>query len=530
MEETFVSKTFPLKPKLKPTSKTSSKTPESRYWSSFKTHETPNLISSVPSITFSGVAPHPFAAAYSASLSLFSPQTLERTHTINSFRDVVSSASFRCDGSLIAASDLSGLIQVFDVKTRTPLRKLRSHTRPVRFVKYPFLDKLHLLSGGDDGIVKYWDVAGENVILDLKGHKDYVRCGDCSPVSSDSFVTGSYDHAVKLWDVRVGDGNRAVMELNHGNPIEDVLFLPSGGLVASAGGNSVKVWDLIGGGKLLYSMESHNKTVTSICIGRIGKEIGDEWMQYRILSVGLDGYMKVFDYANLKVTHSMRYPAPLLSVAFSPDSKVRVIGTSNGIIYAGKRKVKEGAEESSAVGGFLGLGSFSEQPKSRALRPSFYRYFHRGQSVKPSKGDFLVMQAKKVKLAEHDKFLKKFRHREALVSALGKNNPENVVAVVEELVARRKLLKCISNLDLEELGQLLMFLHKYCTVPRHSALLMGLVKKVIDMRAEDIRNSDKLKGLIRNVKSTVQEEILIQQGLQEIQGIISPLLKMAGRR
>lgn len=396
-------------------------------------------------------------------------------------------------------------------------------------MKYPALDKLHLVSGGDDGLVKYWDVAGENVILDLKGHKDYVRCGDCSPVNPDSFVTGSYDHVVKLWDVRVGDGNRAVMELNHGKPIEDVLFLPSGGLVASAGGNSVKVWDLIGGGKLVFSMESHNKTVTSICIGRIGKEIGDQSMQYRILSVGLDGYMKVFDYANLKVTHSMRYPAPLLSVAFSPDCRIRVIGTSSGVIYAGKRKGKESVEES-ALSGFLGLGSISEGPQSRALKPSFYRYFHRGQSEKPAKGDFLLMRPKKVKLAEHDRLLKKFRHKEALVSVLGKNNPENVVAVMEELVARRKLLKCISNLDLEELGQLLMFLQKHCTVPRYSTLLMGLAKKVVDIRAEDIGSSDVLKGLIRNLKSLVEEEIRIQQGLQEIQGIISPLLKIAGRR
>ncbi|OWM87186.1 protein SLOW WALKER 1-like [Punica granatum] len=529
MEEIHVSKTYPLKPKLKPRPKTPSKTPESKYWSSFKNHEIPNLISSVPSLAFSPAAPHRFAAAHSASLSLFSPQTLAATHTITSFSDVVSSTSFRSDGSLIAASDLSGLIQVFDVKTRTPLRKLRSHTRPVRFVKYPVLDKLHVISGGDDGLVKYWDVAGENVILNLKGHKDYVRCGDCSPVNFDSFVTGSYDHVVKLWDVRVGDENRAVMEMNHGKPVEDVLFLPSGGLVASAGGNSVKVWDLIGGGKLVYSMESHNKTVTSICVGRIGMEIDDESMQNRILSVGLDGYMKVFDYTNFKVTHSMRHPAPLLSVGFSPSCKVQVIGTSNGIIYAGKRKGKEAAEEI-ALGGLPGFQSISDEPLKRALRPSFYRYFRRGQSEKPSEGDFLVMKPKKVKLAEHDRLLKKFRHKEALVSVLGRNNPENVVAVMEELVARRKLLKCISNLESEELGPLLRFLQKYSTVPRYSSLLMGLAKKIVDIRAEDIRGSNELKGLIRNLKSAVEEEIRIQQELQEIQGIISPLLKMAGRR
>ncbi|XVE77709.1 hypothetical protein DITRI_Ditri13aG0084600 [Diplodiscus trichospermus] len=531
-QQTTISKTFPIKPKLKPKPRTQSQTPESKYWSSFKSTKIPNLVSSISSLSFSPSPPHLFAAAYSTSLSLFSPLSLSDgdvspSSTFSSFSDVVSSLSFRLDGLLLAASDLSGLIQVFDVKTRTPLRRLRSHTRPVRFVKYPVLDKLHLLSGGDDAIVKFWDVAGESPVLDLMGHKDYVRCGDCSPVSTDMFITGSYDHTVKVWDVRV-ENSRSVLEVNHGKPVEDVIYLPSGGLIATAGGNSVKIWDLIAGGRMVYSMESHNKTVTSICVGRVGKENGGgEAMEDRILSVGLDGYMKVFDYGNMKITHSMRFPAPLMSVSFSPDCRTRVIGTANGIIFAGRRKGKENAE--GGGGNVLGFGSIAELER-RVLRPTYFRYFHRGQSEKPTEGDYLVMRTKKVKLAEHDKLLKKFRHKDALVSVLGKKNPENVVAVMEELVARKKLLKCVSNLDAEELGLLLMFLNKHATMPRYSSLLMGLTHKVIEMRAEDIRSSDVLKGHIRNLKRSIEEEIRIQHSLQEIQGIISPLLRIAGRR
>ncbi|KAK8486723.1 hypothetical protein V6N13_046125 [Hibiscus sabdariffa] len=531
-ETSTISKTFLIKPKLKSKPRTLPQTPESKYWSSFKSTRVPNLVSSISSLSFSPSPPHPFAAAYSASVSLFSPLSLSDgdvspSSTISSFSDVVSSLSFRSDGLLLAASDLSGLVQVFDVKTRTPLRRLRSHTRPVRFVKYPVLDKLHLLSGGDDAVVKFWDVAGENVVLDLMGHKDYVRCADCSPVSSDLFVTGSYDHTVKVWDVRV-ENSTSILEVNHGKPVEDVIYLPSGGLIATAGGNSVKIWDLIGGGKIVHSMESHNKTVTSICVGRTRKEnCGDESMEDRILSVGLDGYMKVFDYGNMKVTHSMRFPAPLMSVSFSPDCKTRVIGTSNGIIFAGRRKGKENGE-SGGRGNVLGFESISE-PERRVLRPTYFRYFHRGQSEKPAEGDYLVMR-NKIKLAEHDKLLKKFRHKDALVSVLSKNNRENVVAVMEELVTRKKLLKCVSNLDTDELGLLLMFLSKNATMPRYSSLLMGLTKKVIETRAEDIRSSDALKGQIRNLKRSIEEELRIQHSLQEIQGIISPLLRIAGRR
>ncbi|XP_061372052.1 protein SLOW WALKER 1-like [Gastrolobium bilobum] len=532
MEEQRTTKSFPVKPKVKTKPRTPKQTPESKYWSSFKTQQIPKLIS-VPSLTFSPTQPHSFAAAHSASLSIFSSQTLTPTSTISSFSDSVSCASFRSDARLIAASDLSGLVQVFDVKTRTALRRLRSHTRPVRFVQFPLLDKLHLISGCDDALVKYWDVAEETPILELQGHKDYVRCGDSSPVNADMFVTGSYDHVVKLWDVRVRDSKPA-MEVNHGSPVEDVIFLPSGGMVATAGGSSVKLWDLIGGGKLLFSMESHNKTVTSICVGRIGKDSGEESNQFRILSVGLDGYMKVFDYASMKVTHSMRFPAPLLSVGYSPDSSTRVIGTSNGIIYAGKRKTKKENEDENENG--VSESSLFwrirpvEHTERQVFRPSHFRYFQRGQGEKPSEGDYLVMRPKKVKLAEHDKLLNKFRHGEALVSVLESKNPGNVLAVMEELVARKKLLRCVSDLDLEKLDLLLVFLRKYCTVPRYSSLLMGLTKKVLEMRADDIGASEALKNHIRNLKRSVEEEIRVQQSLQEIQGIISPLLKIAGRR
>ncbi|TQD90039.1 hypothetical protein C1H46_024443 [Malus baccata] len=549
MAEYQISKTFPVKPKHKPKPRTPKQTSESKYWSSFKTKQIPDLISSISSLTFSPTAPHSFAAAHSASLTLYNPlNQFSPTATISAFRDVVSSASFRCDGLLVAAADLSGLVQVFDVKTRNPLRKLKSHTRPARFVKFPAADKLHLVSGGDDAIVKYWDVAGEIPICDLLGHKDYVRCGDCSPVSTDMFVTGSYDHTVKLWDVRVRDSG-SVMEVNHGKPVEDVIFLPSGGLIATAGGDSVKIWDLMAGGKMVYSMESHNKTVTSICVAKIGKDSGEEAQQYRILSVALDGYMKVFDYAKMKVTHSMRFPAPLMSVGFSPDCMTRVIGTSNGMIYAGRRKYKEDAGGGSdeeldrplskyekrekrlkALGDAGGLGPVMEEPQIRVLRPSNFRYFHRGQGEKPSERDYVVMRPKKVKLAEYDKLLKKFRHKDAMVSVLRSKNPENVVAVMEELVARNKLLKCVLNLDSEELELLLKFLQKHLTVPSYSRLLMGLTEKVLEMRTEDIKASDALKGHIRNLKRSVEEEIRIQQSLQEMQGIISPLLRITGRR
>ncbi|KAF3644410.1 hypothetical protein FXO37_21462 [Capsicum annuum] len=69
-----------------------------------------------------------------------------------------------------------------------------------------------------------------------------------------------------------------------------------------------------------------------------------------------------------------------------------------------------------------------------------------------------------MKVTEHDKLLKKFMHKKALLAVLNWKNLKNVVVVMEELVARKKLLRCVSNLEIEELGLLLKFLQRYSTL------------------------------------------------------------------
>lgn len=100
----------------------------------------------------------------------------------------------------------------------------------------------------------------------------------CSPTSSDLVLSGSYDHKLILWDLRTG---MAVCECDHGYPIETLLMFPSGGMGVTAGGNVVRVWDLLRGecGRALVSFSSHQKTVTSLAF---------DGSCQRLMSAGLD--------------------------------------------------------------------------------------------------------------------------------------------------------------------------------------------------------------------------------------------------
>ena len=72
--------------------------------------------------------------------------------------------------------------------------------------------------------------------------------------------------------------------MQHGQPVEACLINPSGTIALTAGGNEIKVWDILCGGKLLHTFSSHQKNITGMAFDGTGS---------RLLSCGLDGHVKV---------------------------------------------------------------------------------------------------------------------------------------------------------------------------------------------------------------------------------------------
>ncbi|KAH9311263.1 hypothetical protein KI387_026298, partial [Taxus chinensis] len=482
-------KFIPIQAKLYPSTKPPGSV-DSSYWKSFKKKNTLQHFAGITCIDFCPEPPHDFAVTSSTRVSIYDGRSCELKKTISKFKDVAYSGHFRSDGQIIAAGGETGIIQVFDVKSGMILRQLKGHGRPVRLVKYAPQDKLHLLSGSDDSMVKWWDVTTQEELLNLEGHKDYVRCGTASPSSTDIWATGSYDHTVRLWDLR---NSKTVLQLKHGKPVDDVLFFPSGGLLATAGANIVKIWDILGGGRLIHMMESHQKSVMSMCISKVvksGQSLDDA--PSRLVTASLDGYMKVFDLNQFRITHSAKYPAPLLSTGISPSCKTLAIGTSSGLLFIRQRKKQ--VDEQKASDSLVSQGKDTTgEIKAPVLRSNQFRYFIRGRNEKPSEEDYHVKGQKKIKLQQYDKLLQRFCQTDALISVLKTANAKNIIAVMEELVARKMLMKSVTNLTGEDFELLIKFLRKYIAVPMYSRFLVALTDKVLDARAVDLGNSQIVK-------------------------------------
>ena len=236
---------------------------------------------------------------------IYNAQANAVTRTFSKFKEVVYSASYRRDGKLIATGDERGLIKIFEPSTREVLRKMKGHEAAVRVTRFS-PDSTHVYSCSDDKTARCWDLPTGKELRAFSGHEDFVRAIQICESNSNLCATGSYDHSIRLWDTRSSDS--ATLALDHGAPVEAILIAPSGGVLISAGGTSIKVWDLLAGGRLIAETANHQKTITSLCFSSDCSQI---------LAGSLDQFVKIFDVSDYKVAHTFQATAPVLSVALS---------------------------------------------------------------------------------------------------------------------------------------------------------------------------------------------------------------------
>ena len=198
------------------------------------------------------------------------------------------------------------------MNSRAILRTLDSHKQPVHVAKFSTLDHAQVLSCSDDNTVKLWDVPSQSAIATFTSHTDYVRSGQFSTSSPHLLLTGSYDGSARLFDSRSGEAEmvfgRQGATSSSTAPVEQVLMFPSGTVILCSAGPILRVWDLVAGGKCMRAMSNHQKTITSLAFNGNAS---------RLLTGSLDHMVKVYDVGTYKVVHTMRYPAPILSLAVS---------------------------------------------------------------------------------------------------------------------------------------------------------------------------------------------------------------------
>lgn len=490
---------------------------EQKYWKGFQFPTIVKEFSAINHVNFSPVAPYDCLVTCSGKIQIFAPYTHEVKRTSNRNKENVYGTRYRLDGKLMVAGGDSGLVQVLDVNSRSILRNLRGHTKATHVCSFG-KEYTKVFSASDDKTVRYWDLPTEKELVSIKAHKDYIRSGCINPVSTDQFITGSYDHIVKIWDTR---SSSVAAEMNHGAPVECVIMHQNGSICLSAGGNYVKVWDLLAGGKLYHHFSNHQKTITTICFDGEYK---------RLLSGGLDRHVKVYDIKDFSIIANLDYPSPVLAMDLSEDGNHLCVGMTDGAISLRHRQKprdesKKGFTDISSGTGVGGRG----KKRTRRCLPGTYQYRMRNQTSKPKKADFVVKDHHHRRLSKADRCLQKFRYHDALDVVLGKDgsNVPYVISVIIELSRRDALEIALSDRDADSLSEIMHFLSKNISNPMFSKILVPVANLILDMYADLIGENKKFDYMVSKLNNRLKMDLHTQDEMMKLLGAMEQIFSMS---
>ncbi|KAG8459254.1 hypothetical protein KFE25_014099 [Diacronema lutheri] len=516
-------------------------TPEARYWRKFKPVVTLKHLATPTTIALSSSSPHQFAVNASMHVTIYDLPSCREARTLNCFKSPVHSLAFRRDGLLLGAGDDVGDVHLLQPTKRTALAIMKGgHTRAVHALAWAGDSTQHLASGADDGQIVVWDVGARAVRTRLAGHTDRIRALSGYEAESALLASCGHDHTARLWDARSG---KAVMTLQHAHPVEAVLVLPGGALVATAAGNGVHVWDLVAGGRAVASSANHAKTVMALCLTADRRSL---------LSAGLDGQLKVYDVGDFNVQASTRLGAPCLAAILTPADTHLLTAHSDTSVVVRRRGVGASAGAAGGDGALLGLPASTGvtpgaaerlagfggvpgavvPPRARSeqhlgTNPGTYRYFLRGGRHLPAQGDFVVGARKEARLAPYDRSLRKFRYKEALDEALKAHEPAIVAAVIEELVQRGGLRLALSSRDDLSLEPMLRFLARNVASPNLARTCARVANLLLELYDESAWGSEMNSSLLLRLRHVIEQELASQQALTRLAGAIEALVANA---
>ncbi|CAH0553661.1 unnamed protein product [Brassicogethes aeneus] len=472
-------------------------TPDYIYWKKLGVPVLVKEFGPIDYIDFSPIEPHHFAVTCSVRVQVYNPITKLVVKNLSRFRENAYGATFRSDGKLIVAGGEETNVKLFDVSTKSLLRLFKGHEAPVHRT-YFVPNKAQIASYSDDKTVRLWDIPTEKNVISYRGHTDYIRAGATSPVVPDIVLSGGYDSIVKMYDTRT---ENEVLSINHGSPIEALLFLPSGGVFLSAGGTDIKIWDTIAGGKLLGSISQHHKTITCLKLASDNK---------RLLSGSLDRHVKIYDTSSFKVVHTLDFPNSVLSLGVSKNDDTVVAGLVDGLVSISRRE---------------------EEPldKKTEKKISSYRY----ASQTHTNVDTIISEVHHEKQAKYDNHLRKFEYSKALDCVLlryvANKTPQVTVSLMQELLRRRALDKAFQGRDNKTITQVLRFLIKNLPDIRFTRILIDVANIFFDVFENRICDlpPETLK-LVVNLNVLLQQELDLYKDLTNLEGAMHLLLAASG--
>jgi U3 small nucleolar RNA-associated protein 15 len=391
------------------------------------------------------------------------------------------------------------------------------------------VDKLRVVSASDDRTVRVTDVPSQQSLLSIP-HGDRVRAQTPCAAAPHLWLTGCYDGGVRLFDLRVPKAEpvRMIWHARH-EQVDDVCFISneSSMLIATAGGPYVRFWDLLqtdgqathsSGQAMLAETERHRKAVMALTV---------DAKRHRLLSLSLDGALKVHDLGAMTTLHTMHVGAGCLGMGLSADGCFLAVGQVDGrlhLLQRGARKAAAKAEttpqletrEEEQVFTRFARGHLDRGDPSRPYRPGTRRYFLRGMhlELEPALDDIVLGQTKssadagrRQRLKAHDRHLRHFEYKKALQAVMETKQSALIVSMLVELDHRRGLQTALDALSEAELIRLVDFLTKHLPDRRYASILVPVSHLILDLYGDHAMLSAPVRACLQRLVTSVQQQV-----------------------
>mmetsp|Transcript_9259 Transcript_9259/g.16678 ORF Transcript_9259/g.16678 Transcript_9259/m.16678 type:complete len:352 (-) Transcript_9259:129-1184(-) len=166
----------------------------------------------------------------------------DNTGVMRGHANAVLEVHWSYDGNSIFTCSADKSVCVWDPETGKRLKKLNGHTAIVNSMQCNRRGTPYLVSGGDDGTTKLWDLRVRRCVHTFEHQYQILAVSFDDP--AERIFSGSLDNTILVYDMRMRDADPETYE-GHTDSITGIDVSKDGNFLASfAMDNSVRIWDI----------------------------------------------------------------------------------------------------------------------------------------------------------------------------------------------------------------------------------------------------------------------------------------------